>query len=141
MASRLCCEKDLGQSQEFQQRKSDFLQSELEGDEMEAAGLEADEAAKTQANLEQLNQSTISDLENFASDNPAADIWLRLREAAREYKVKRAVYTEKPAVESESGSLLASIPDTDERFNHVINAEGDISILWPLAPVLPASYT
>lgn len=62
--------------------------------------LAADKTAKTQATLEELNQSTISVLEETVKGNPAVDLWPYLREAARNYKAKRDECVGKPTAES-----------------------------------------
>lgn len=78
-----------------------------EDDEVVVADLAADEAAKTQIKLKQLNQSTIGDLEQFVKDNPTADLWLCLREASRTYRAERAKHTDKPAIASKGGYVIS----------------------------------
>ena len=95
------------QSQASLHEGTDLPSSCTEDDEVVVADLAADEAAKTQIKLQQLNQSTIDDLKEFVKDNPTADLWLRLREASRTYKAERAKHTDKPAIASKGGYVIS----------------------------------
>ncbi len=64
MTAESSCNNNLEQSQACLHRGTDLPSSCTEDDEVVVADLAADEAAKTQIMLKQLNQSTIGDLES-----------------------------------------------------------------------------
>lgn len=107
MTAESSCNNNLEQSQACLHRGTDLPSGYSEDDEVVVADLAADEAAKTQIKLKQLNQSTIGDLEQFVKDNPTADLWLCLREASRTYRAERAKHTDKPAIASKGGYVIS----------------------------------
>ena len=71
---------------------ADLIQSNLEG-MLATADVVDDAATKTKA-LVSLNQSVISRLVEIIKDDPTVDLWPRLREVNRDYKVERKAYVD-----------------------------------------------